>query len=120
VLYGKDRVIQYDRLMICHLDCAYMAYHPDLSRHLPRLEVLIAPKACLSTAADSNRTKSWQQQGVAQDISRERSSMDRIRPQRPLPGKHMSVGQSLLSLCFWLCLPVYYFVDSNRINLVKV
>lgn len=46
--------------------------------------------------------------------------MNRIRPQRPLPGKHMSVGQSFLSLYFWLCLPVYYLVDSNRIDLVKV
>lgn len=41
-------VIQDDHLMVCHLDCAYMAYHPDLSRHLPKLKVLIARKACLS------------------------------------------------------------------------
>jgi hypothetical protein len=82
-------VIQGDCLMMCHLDCAYMAYHPDLSRYLPKLKVLIALKACLSTAAASNRTESWQHQGVAQDVLRDRSSMNRIRPQRPLPGKHM-------------------------------
>jgi hypothetical protein len=117
---GTIVVIQGDCLMMCRLDCAYMAYHPDLNRYLPKMEVSIALKACLLTAVASNRTESWQHRGVAQDILRERSSINTIRPQRPLPGKHMSVGQSLLSRCFWLCLPLYYFVDSNRINLVKV
>lgn len=68
---GRIVVVQGDCLMICHLECAYMAHHPDLSRHFPKLKVLIALKACLSTVVASKRTESWQQQGVAHDVEGE-------------------------------------------------